>query len=247
MRRNDWGWAAYLLTIANAFFGFWAIVLVVEGDYLTACWLIITASICDGLDGKLARFTRSSSEIGIEMDSLADVISFGTAPAVLLYFTSFHKFGFIGVVMASVPLIFGALRLARFNVGASIGEKHGYLGLPIPMMANTIATFIIFNFALWGNFQLEILLFPFTVFLALLMVSHLPYDHMPRFTFKDTRKNLVKLIAILVGILIIALKPSVIFFPLLLIYVAKGISNSIFGLAVEDIELEEAMEDESAL
>ena len=246
MKRSEWKWAAHLLTAGNLFFGFWAILQVIQGNYLMACWLILFASICDGLDGKLARFTRCSSEIGIELDSLVDVVSFGVAPSVLLYSISFHKFGFPGVILASIPLFFGVMRLARFNLTATTTEKKAYDGLPIPMMANTLVTFILFNFALWDGFHLEVMLLPLVILLALLMLSHVHYDTMPRFTIRDTRKNMLKLIFIFAGIILVAIKPSVLFFPLMLIYVLKGLVNSIFGLHEEE-ELEEIYKDEPVI
>lgn len=240
MRRNEWFWLPNLMTGLNLFFGFWSILQVMNGNYLTACWLIVIASICDGLDGKLARWTNSASEIGIEMDSLADVVSFGAAPGVLLYYVSFHKFGLPGVLMASLPLICGTFRLARFNLHATTGDKKGYVGLPIPMQAITLATFIVFNYALWDSLALEILLVPLTFFLAILMVSHAPYEAMPRITFHDTRRNLLKLIAITAGIILVAVNPPVIFFPLLMLYVLKGFAVALFGIPAADAELEPA-------
>lgn len=247
MRKTEWGWAANLLTASSLFFGFWAIIQVVEGNYLLACWLIIFAAICDGLDGKLARFTKSSSEMGIELDSLVDSVSFGVAPSVMLYLISFQKFGFAGMILAIFPLFFGVVRLARFNCSATIGEKRAYCGLPIPMQAITIATFILFNHAIWGDLRLEILLIPLTVVLAFLMISHISYDSMPRFTFWNTRKNLAKLIVIFLGIILIALNPPLIFFPLIMLYLLKGIGNSIWKSVIEEDDLEEVVEDEELI
>lgn len=247
MRRAEWIWAAHLLTACNLFLGFWAIVQVVEGNYTTACWLIVIASICDGLDGKLARFAKGASEIGTELDSLVDIVSFGAAPSILLYFTSFHKLGFAGIILSSLPLFFGVVRLARFNINAASEDSESYLGLPIPMQADAIATFFVFNFALWGHLQLEFLLIPLTLILALLMVSQVRYDRLPRLSFRDTSRNLLKLIVICAGILLLALNPSVIFFPLVLIYVFKGLAASLFGLRPTAGKLEEVLKDETSI
>lgn len=247
MKRTEWAWTAHVLTYINLLLGFYAIIQAFEGNYLMACWLIVIASICDGLDGKIARYTKSSSEMGIELDSLADIVSFGVAPSVLLYTVSFHKFGFAGLILAALPLFFGAVRLARFNVSATLGEKKNYTGLPIPMQAATIATFIVFNYALWGSLTLEILLLPLTLALALLMVSQIPYDAMPRLTLHDTKKNLFKLLLIIAGIILVAFNPSLFFFPLMLIYVLKGVIVAIMGLRVPEEELEEVLEDEKYL
>jgi CDP-diacylglycerol--serine O-phosphatidyltransferase len=243
MKRSEFTWAANLFTIGNLLLGFWAIIQVFEGKFLTACWLIIIASILDGLDGKIARFTRGASEIGIEFDSLADVVSFGVAPALMLYTQVFHKFGVAGLVLSALPLIFGAARLARFNRSAVIGEKKYYEGLPIPIAADLIATFIIFNYAVWGTLRLEFLFVPLTIATALLMVSRIHYDTMPKFTFRDTRKNFVKLSFMLAGVVVIALRPSIIFFPLVMFYVLYGIAAALFAARAEEDELEEVLEE----
>ncbi len=239
MIRNEFAWAAHLLTLGNLFLGFYAIIQVIDGNYLMACWLIVIAAIIDGLDGKIARFTHSSSEIGIELDSFADTVSFGVAPAILLYYISFEKFGFAGVALSSLPLLFGVARLARFNRTATTGEKMGYEGLPIPMMASTIATFVVFNYAIWHSFLLEFLLIPMTLALALLMISHVPYEAMPRFTFHDSKKNLIRLMLMFGGVILLAVKPSMVFFPLAVIYILKGLVIYIFRTEEEEDELEE--------
>jgi CDP-diacylglycerol---serine O-phosphatidyltransferase len=241
MKRHEMFWLPNLMTGMNLFFGFWAIIMMIEGHYLTACWFIMIATICDGLDGKLARMIKTSSEFGVEMDSLCDVVSFGLAPSVLLWVTSFHKFGFLGVVLSALPLIFGMIRLARYNLTAATGEKKPfYQGLPIPMQANTLAAFIIFNHAVWGEIQLELLLIPLTFFLAFLMVSHVPYEAMPRLGLHDAWHKPWKLIIILALIAIIAKWPRQAFFPIISLYVLRGLVIGIFGLtpAEEEEELE---------
>ncbi len=242
MKNTEWGWTASLLTTGNLFFGFWAIILVFEGNVLLASWLILFAAICDGLDGKLARFTKSCSEIGIEFDSLADAVSFGVAPALLLYSVSFHKLGFGGLLLSSLPLIFGVYRLARFNKSATMEEKRNYDGLPIPISATTISMFVVFNYAVWGDLRLEVLLIPLTVGLAALMISHVRYDAMPRFTFRETGKNLFRFLAIIIAAVLVAFNPPVIFFPLLLIYVLKGLAAAVFPRTREDEDMEDLEE-----
>lgn len=234
-------WLPNLLTGMNLFFGFWAVIQLVNGNYLTACWFIMIAAVCDGLDGKVARFIKSSSEIGVEMDSLSDVVSFGIAPSILLWVISFNKFGFLGVLLSAFPLLFGVFRLARFNLTAGVGEKKPYYqGLPIPMQAVTLATFIIFNHALWGEVQLEVVLIPLTLFLAFLMVSHVPYESMPKLGLHDIKRKPWKLIFVLILIAVLAVKPTLVFFPIIILYVLRGVIMAVFGLnpTVEE-ELEE--------
>ena len=105
-----------LFTAMNMFCGFLSIITASNGNYNYAAWLIIIAAVFDALDGLVARLTKSSSELGVELDSLSDIISFGCAPAFLLYATYFYQFDNIGVILSSLPLIAGGFRLARFNV-----------------------------------------------------------------------------------------------------------------------------------
>ncbi|MFH1861294.1 MAG: CDP-diacylglycerol--serine O-phosphatidyltransferase [bacterium] len=249
MKRNEWYWLPYLFTMLNCLMGFWAIVQILEGNILTACWLIIIASLFDGFDGKLARYVSGASEIGVELDSFADVVSFGVAPAVLLYQASFFNYGLLGVLLAAFPIIFGAFRLARFNCLANGHEGGTFVGLPIPMQAMAISTFILFNQAIWEDIHLEILLVPFVFFLSFLMISHIPYEKLPRISFRDTRKNLLKLLVILAGIALVAIKPPIILFPLVILYIFHGMAVSLFGLEPEE-ELESActtLDDDSVL
>jgi len=228
-------WIPNLLTGMNLFLGFWAIIQAIEGNILTACWLVIAASVCDGLDGKLARLMNRSTELGLELDSLADVVSFGAAPGIILYVSFFQRLEFLGIVLAALPLIFGAIRLARYNLTAVPGEKKAsYVGLPIPMQAGAVTTFIIFNYAIWGDLHLEVLLIPLVWLLCLLMVSHLPYDRIPRFSIKEVVKHPWRLIVIIGIVAVLALKPAVAFFPIIFLYILRGMIMAVFRLAAAD-------------
>jgi len=232
-------WIPNLLTGMNLFLGFWAIIQAIEGNILTACWLVIAAAVCDGLDGKLARFMHRSTEMGLELDSLADVVSFGAAPGVILYVSFFQRLEFLGIMLAALPLIFGAIRLARYNLTAVPGEKKAiFVGLPIPMQAGTVATFIIFNYAIWGGLHLEILLIPLVWLLCLLMVSHFPYDRIPRFSIKESVKHPWRLIVSIGIVAVLALKPALAFFPLIMLYVLRGMIMAVFKYTPADEEEE---------
>ena len=116
------------LTSMNLFLGFYAIISSSKGDFVTASWLIILAAVFDAFDGKVARATKSMSRFGVEFDSLADAISFGLAPSFLLYQIHLNKMGPAGLIISFFPLIFGTIRLARFNVGVSGPEKINFKG-----------------------------------------------------------------------------------------------------------------------
>lgn len=146
-RRPKLGGAVYifpnLVTTGNLFFGFFSIIKSLQGDFGWAAPAIVLAAVFDVLDGSVARLTGGTSEFGVQYDSLCDLVSFGLAPAVLMYTFGLNQYGRLGWVICFMFLACGALRLARFNVQSSIGKASGdFTGLPIPMSAAVIACFV---------------------------------------------------------------------------------------------------------
>ncbi len=149
MKRPRIGGAVYilpnLLTTGNLFFGFFAIMKALSGEFFWAGSAIIIAAVFDMLDGRVARLTKGTSEFGVQYDSLCDLVSFGCAPAIIMYQFGLSHFGRIGWIACFLFMACGALRLARFNVQSSIGKASGdFTGLPIPMAAAVVATFALF-------------------------------------------------------------------------------------------------------
>lgn len=147
MKRPRLGGAVYvipnLLTTGNLFFGFFSIIKALQGDYKWAASAVLLAAVFDVLDGRVARLTGGTSEFGVQYDSLCDLVSFGLAPAFMMYNFALHQIGRPGWIICFLFLACGALRLARFNVQSSIGKSSGdFTGLPIPMAAAVVATFI---------------------------------------------------------------------------------------------------------
>lgn len=227
-----------VFTALNVFCGFLAIVYsakiplneqVIDPAFAVVAWLIILAGIFDTLDGKIARITKSYSEFGIEFDSLADVVSFGVAPSVLLYKLYFFRFETFGIVLSFLPLLFGSIRLARFNVQISGFEKRGFIGLPIPMAAASIATFVLFSMNTILPISDPVLtllknyLSALVILVCFLMVSTLPYDPLPKFSLKRGTANVFKLIYLVGGVIAIIFFPKLVFFPLVMFYVLFGI------------------------
>lgn len=133
-----------LITTGNLFFGFFSIVKSLQAQYTWAGSAILLAAIFDVFDGRVARLTKGTSEFGVQYDSLCDLVSFGLAPAFLMYQYGLSGLGRIGWIVCFIFLACGALRLARFNVQSSIGSASGdFTGLPIPMAAIVIACFVI--------------------------------------------------------------------------------------------------------
>ncbi len=211
-----------LITAAGIFAGFYVIISTVDGNYNIAAWFILLAAIFDGLDGKVARLTGTTSKFGVELDSLADVISFGVAPAVLLYDWALRPFGKLGWLAAFLFVICGALRLARFNVQVTTVESRRFVGLPIPAAACIVATCVLLFYQLGGTGTIRMVSMVVLVFLlAFLMVSNVPYV-----SFKDPelfkRQPFRMLVLSIMLMILIVAKPEVMLFLIGIVYLASG-------------------------
>lgn len=131
-------------TAGSLFLAVLSIVYASQERFVLVCWLIIASMILDGLDGRVARLTNTASKFGVEFDSLADIVAFGVAPAMLVHFYIGQYYGRLGVVVCTLFVIFGAIRLARFNVATS-NEPRFFIGLPIPSAAAFLVVWILFN------------------------------------------------------------------------------------------------------
>jgi CDP-diacylglycerol--serine O-phosphatidyltransferase len=208
-----------LFTLGNAFCGFYAIIAAINGRYFTACVAILVAGLFDVLDGKIARVTKSSSKFGVEFDSLADLISFGVAPGLLVYLWSLRPYGKVGWLAAFLFVACGALRLARFNVLVDKVSMDRFVGLPIPMAAGTLASFIILQEKITGRLPHDtVIMAILTYALALLMVSKIKYRSFKKVNYR-THSALV--IATLL-LIVVASHPETMFFILFSIFTLSG-------------------------
>ena len=163
-----------LFTASSIFVGVISIVEASQNHFVSAAWLILLALVFDGLDGRIARMTNTTSQFGVEFDSLADIISFGIAPAMLLYFFIGHEFAKFGILVSALYVIFGAIRLARFNISTAKIDPNVFIGLPIPTAAVFVSMWILlFNKYVLHDYSV-ILLF-LTLAVAVLMVSNFRY------------------------------------------------------------------------
>src|SRR4051812_23112240 len=163
------------VTTANMFCGFYSIIASIRSEFSSSAWAIVGAGIFDMLDGRIARLAKATSQFGVEYDSLSDLISFGIAPGILLYQWALEPYDRLGWSAAFLFVTCGALRLARFNVNSGTQPSTYFQGLPIPMAAGVVSTFIIFNQAVgWPSFRPNFVLF-LTFGLASLMVSTIQF------------------------------------------------------------------------
>ncbi len=215
-----------LVTTANMFFGFFAIIQAIKGQYLFASYAIVAAAFFDQLDGRVARITNSTSQFGAEYDSLCDLVSFGIAPALLLYLWSLHPFGRLGWVISFLYAACGALRLARFNVQKNIVEKAYFQGLPIPMAAGIVASCVLFVEDLELDPVGAVPMLAMTALLAFVMVSNFRYR-----SFKDLDlRQRLPFSYLVLGVLlltVVVLRHEIMIFALFLSYALLG---AIFGV-----------------
>ncbi|PAF46922.1 CDP-diacylglycerol--serine O-phosphatidyltransferase [Helicobacter sp. 12S02634-8] len=208
-----------LFTAGSIFLGVMSIMLSSNAMFEGSCWLIVASMVLDGLDGRVARITRTTSKFGVEFDSLADVVSFGVAPAMLLYFYIGGEYGRYGIIVSALFVIFGAIRLARFNIATSESEPNSFIGLPIPSAAVLIVLWVLVDVK-YGIFGVEygywILVAAFV--LSVLMVSNIRYP-----SFKKIKWNLKTFIVLLIFLAIAFVKPREVFSICMTLYVVYGI------------------------
>lgn len=180
-------------TLMNLFCGFLAIISIAEGRLFFGAWLIVFAGLFDALDGFMARLSNATSQFGIELDSICDIVSFGVAPGFLLYSFGLSELPFVGIILSALTPLCGAVRLARFNVEAQTERPDYFRGLPIPAQAIMIAAFYLTFYnkpELFYDFEngINTILIPLIVLLSFLMVSTIPFDKIPRFDKKSIKK-----------------------------------------------------------
>ena len=214
------------ITLSALFSGFYGIVMAMNGRFEVACIAIFCAAILDSLDGRVARMTNAQSAFGEQMDSLSDMVSFGAAPALIVYIWALKDMGKLGWVPAFVYIAGAALRLARFNVNIGVVDKRFFQGLPSPAAALLVITWIWaiddlgfkqvtrIDWLTWMTFGLSL-------FAGLSMVTNAPFYSFKVLGGKRTVPFVV-LVAIALGIAIIALDPPSVLFAIFLAYGLSG-------------------------
>ena len=217
-------------TLGNLFLGMWAIVTASRGNFADAGWMIVWASIMDLLDGRIARFTATGSAFGAELDSLVDAISFGVAPALIMYFAFFQQ-GEWGWVLAFLYVVGAVFRLARFNIEQAGTAKVAFHGLPSPTAGASLATFYVFTQTeFWARFLSHVppgrIASWLMMLVALLMVSNVLYPVVPRFSLR-TWGGRFAIAVILTAIVSAFTYPAYFFFPFAVGYISYGLIRSV--------------------
>jgi len=236
-----------LVTLAALFGGFYAIVMAMNGRFDLAALGVFCAMVLDGLDGRIARMTNTQSAFGEQMDSLADMVSFGAAPALIAYEWALRGLGRWGWIAAFVYCACAALRLARFNVNTAVVDKRFFQGLPSPAAAALVVGF------LWLMIELEVSgptvawpMFVMCLYAGLTMVSNVPF-----YSFKDLQMRrsvpFVVIVLIVLAIGVVNIHPPTVLFGAFMLYglsgyavyglrKARGLRTSVISMSTEEPE-----------
>jgi CDP-diacylglycerol--serine O-phosphatidyltransferase len=209
-------------TTAALFCGFYAIVMAMNQKFEHAAWAMFVAMILDGLDGRIARLTNTQSEFGAQYDSLSDMVSFGAAPALVIYEWSLRGLGKLGWIAAFVYCAGAALRLARFNTNIEVVDKRFFQGLPSPAAAALVAGYILMmdDLKITG-FQMPWVSWFIAVFAGLTMVTNVPFYSFKDVNFKK-RVPFIFVFLIALGLALLAIETALVMWP---IFVAYGLSG----------------------
>lgn len=212
-----------IFTILNMYFGFSAIVMLINGDPIRAAWFVFAAAILDTFDGKLARALGIESTFGTEFDSFADTVSFCVTSSVLIYTTwTSGLLPVFAILFSFMPILFGTIRLAKFNL---IKEdlSNRFTGLTTPLFANLLFGYVIFNNLIFKNYGDPRIGIGLTIFFGLLMVSRIELGKIPYLSLKRGRKNSIRLITGIVVFSTIIISKGLTIFPIFFIYVLWSI------------------------
>jgi CDP-diacylglycerol--serine O-phosphatidyltransferase len=229
-----------VLTTFGMFAGFYSIIASINGDFTTAAISIMIAMLWDTLDGRVARLTNTQSKFGAEYDSLADLVSFGLAPALLVYEWTLSDLGRFGWLAAFIYLACAALRLARFNTQVGSADKRYFQGFPSPAAAGVIATMIWLKIWTYAFFDSDVISIGYylgagiTIVCGLLMVSNVRY-----YSFKelDAKKASFRfLLGIVLSLIVLLYKPNIVLFTGFFLYMLSGPFITVVGLNKRRIE-----------
>lgn len=235
-------------TLGGLFLGVWAIVHAARGEYATAGWLIVAAAVFDMLDGRIARYTATGSAFGEELDSLVDCVSFGVAPALLMYFGFLKNGGEWSWILSFLYIVAAVFRLARFNIEQAGTAKVKFHGLPSPSAGACVSTFWAFTQTpLWRAWFSQVdekrAAGWLMMFIAVLMVSNVLYPVVPRFNLRVWSGRFAVFMAV-ASLVAAVTYPQYFFFPMSILYIAYGLIRTVLAGFEERLPDEDPMLDE---
>ncbi len=228
-----------LFTAASIFTAVVSIVSAINGNFEKSAWLIFLSLVFDGLDGRIARLTHTTSRFGIEFDSLADLVAFGVAPALLLYFYIGNEYGKLGVLVMALYIIFGAIRLARFNIMSPNTDPTVFIGVPIPSAAIFVSIWVLMFVQYESLHSFSAILLMATLLVSLLMVSNIRYPSFKKINLE--KPALTKtLITLIVAASMIYLYPVEGFALIITLYVVWGVARAVRTMMMKRVGKAEA-------
>ena len=228
-----------MLTAISLFLGILSLISSAKGEFEHAAFFIFVSLIFDGLDGRVARMTGTTSKFGVEFDSLADLIAFGVAPAMLGFYQYGHDFGKFGILVAGLFVVFGAIRLARFNVMTSDTEPNVFIGLPIPAAAVFMGCL---SLVYAGHIELKeysgVVLWV-SMLVSILMVSNIRFSSFKKIDFKksDFMKTFVTILALVSFLYLYFLETLTL---LMSLYLLSGPTRAAYNLFTRKIKLKKS-------
>lgn len=212
-----------LLTLGALFSGFYAVIAGMSGNFNEAGWAILIAGVLDGLDGRIARLTNTQSAFGAQFDSLSDMVSFGVAPALIMFSWAFAPLGRLGWAASFIYMSCAALRLARFNVQLGTVDKRFFLGLQSPLAAGlvTFVPWLGYKYGLEVSPLVSYLAAILTVFAGLLMISNYKYSSFKELQFKGRVPYMVFVFAVVL-LVVVAQNPHEVLLTMCAVYAISG-------------------------
>jgi CDP-diacylglycerol--serine O-phosphatidyltransferase len=214
------------LTTAAVFCGYYAVISGMNAQFETAAISIFFAMIFDGLDGRVARLTNTTSEFGVQYDSLSDMCSFGIAPALVSYSWATHSLGKVGLAATFIYVACAAIRLARFNTMVGVEDKNYFTGLPSPAAAARVAGMVWFGYDVETSFGIQVAAAIVTAFAGLAMITNLKYNSFKGLDLKG-RVPIRKIVLLVVIFVVVAMNPPL---ALLVIFAGYALSGPITRL-----------------
>jgi len=235
-------------TLMNLFCGYLAIVQVYHGAFLNAGWLIVLAGFFDALDGMMARLTNGQSLFGMELDSLSDIVSFGIAPSFLIYVYALEGHGTLGMLVASLPAICGAVRLARYNVAFDGEKKDWFTGLPIPMSAAFFVAIILNGDTiafLSPDGETKRILLTSIIVVSGLMVSTVRFESIPKPSAASFKTQPMTVVLTILALLMLVLFKELGLLIVLVVYLGLGMGRALVSFASSVWNADASTESES--
>ena len=228
--RKDVNKIAYFIpntfTAVNMGCGFFAILFAQKGNYYAACMLLIVASLFDSVDGRVARLTGTESNFGEQFDSICDVISFGVAPSILVYYKFLIGYGRLGIIVSFLFCLSGCLRLARFNANIDEVDPTYFQGLPIPAGALSLVGYTLLSTVTEFPVEQVFITIPFVLLFSFFMISNIPFYSFKKGSFVKKYAKQVMLLVILC-ICLIFIYEEVMLFSILMLYVSCCLINAL--------------------